>query len=515
MTVIDTSLQQDSFFNTGIENGLTGPGMNERIRRLRRISVETKESLSIERAIITTRFFRENEGKYSVPMMRALNFMELCRHKTIYIGSDELIVGERGPKPKSVPTFPELTCHSTDDFHVLNTRDQQSYFISQEDIDTYSREVIPYWKGRTMRERIFNHVPAEWKAAYEAGMFTEFMEQRAPGHTALDGKIYRKGMLDFKRDIADQIRQLDFLNDPEATDKLEELQAMGVSCDAVIVFAGRHAALAEEMAKNETDARRAAELRIIAEVCRYVPAHAPRNFWEAIQMYWFVHLGTITELNGWDAMNPGHFDQHLLPFYERGLADGTLSREAAKELLSCFWIKVNNHPAPPKVGITARESGTYNDFTNINIGGLKADGSDAVNEVSYLLLEVAEELHILQPGNSVHISAGTPDRFLHAACRVIRRGYGFPSVFNPDIYIKELLRQGKSLHDAREGGCSGCIEVGAFGKEAFLLTGYLNVPKILEVTLNNGTDPLTGRKAGPETGDPLNFRVILSCTMHF
>jgi trans-4-hydroxy-L-proline dehydratase len=482
------------------------PGMNDRIRRLRRLSVETKESLSIERALITTRFFRENEGKFSVPMMRALNFMELCKHKTIYIGEDELIVGERGPFPKSVPTFPELTCHSVEDFHVLNTREQQNYSIAQEDIDTYEREVIPYWKGRTMRERIFSHVPQEWKSAYEAGLFTEFMEQRAPGHTALDGKIYRKGMLDFKREINEQIDSLDFLNDPEATDRLEQLRAMAVSCDAVVIFAERHAALAEKMAVTQKKPQHVAELKKIAEVCRRVPAHAPRDFWEAIQMYWFVHLGTITELNGWDAMNPGHFDQHLRQFYENDVAEGKLTRSEAKELLSCFWIKVNNHPAPPKVGITARESGTYNDFTNINIGGIQPDGSDAVNEVSYLLLEVAEELHILQPGNSVHISAKTPDRFLNAAVKVIRRGHGFPSVFNPDVYVEELLRQGKSLQDAREGGCSGCIEVGAFGKEAFLLTGYLNVPKILEITLNNGTDPLTGKKAGIKTGNPSEFK---------
>ena len=222
-------------------------------------------------------------------------------------------------------------------------------------------------------------------------------------------------------------------------------------------------------------------------------------------MYWFVHLGTITELNGWDAMNPGHFDQHLNPFYEKEIAAGTLTRDEAKELLSCFWIKVNNHPAPPKVGITARESGTYNDFTNINLGGVKRDGSDGSSEVSYIMLGVVEELHILQPGNSVHISAKTPDRFLHAAARVIRQGHGYPSIFNPDIYILEMLRQGKTLEDAREGGCSGCIEVGAFGKEAYLLTGYLNVPKILEVTLNNGLDPVTGKVAGTETGDPRNF----------
>jgi trans-4-hydroxy-L-proline dehydratase len=482
-----------------------GPGMNERIQRLRKLSVETQESLSIERALITTKFYKENYGKYSEPVMRALNFLEICKKKTIYIGDDELIVGERGPAPKSVPTFPELTCHSVEDFHVLNTRDQQRYTIPKEDIDTYAKEVIPYWEGRTMRERIFSHVPGEWKRAYEAGVFTEFMEQRAPGHTALDGKIYRKGMLDFKKDIKAQIDSLDFLNDAEATAKLEELKAMDISCDAAIVFAERHAEMADEIAKTETNPQRVDELKRIAGVCRWVPANAPRNVWEAIQMYWFVHLGTITELNGWDAMNPGHFDQHLAPFYQKEIENGTLTRETAKELISCFWIKVNNHPAPPKVGITARESGTYNDFTNINIGGVKSDGTDGVSEVSYIMLEVIEELHILQPGNSVHIAKVTPDKFVHAAIHLIRQGHGYPSVFNPDTYIQEMVNQGKSLQDAREGGCSGCIEVGAFGKEAYLLTGYLNVPKILEITLNNGIDPLTGKVAGIETGDPKSF----------
>ena len=481
-------------------------GMNDRIKRLRKESFEAEPSLSIERALIETAFYKENYGKYPIPVLRAMNFYEICKKKTIYIGEGELIVGERGPKPKAVPTFPELTCHSVEDLHVLNTRELQRYTISQEDIDTYEREVIPYWKGRTQRERIFGHVPHEWRAAYEAGLFTEFMEQRAPGHTAMDGKMYKTGLLDVKARIEGELAKLDFLNDPESTDKQEELQGMAISCDAAILFAERHADLAEKMAAECEDPVRKAELLRIAEVCRWVPAHAPRDFWEAIQMYWFVHLGTITELNGWDAMNPGHFDQHLAPFYEKGLADGTLTRDKAKELISCFWIKVNNHTAPPKVGITAKESGTYNDFTNINLGGVKADGTDGTSEVSYIMLEVLEELHILQPGCSIHISTVTPDRFLHAGCRVIRQGHGYPSVFNPDTYIAELLRQGKSLQDAREGGCSGCIEVGAFGKEDYLLTGYLNVPKVLEVTLNNGMDPVTNTKVGLETGDPRNFK---------
>ncbi|MCU4173817.1 glycyl radical protein [Marinilabiliaceae bacterium N1Y90] len=480
--------------------------MNPRIQRLRKLSFDAEPSISIERALHQTAYYKAHNGKHSIPVMRALTFLDHCEKKTIYLGDDELIVGERGPIPKAVPTFPELTCHSVEDFHVLNTRDQQRYTISQEDIDTFEKEVIPYWEGRTQRERIFNHVPTEWKQAYEAGLFTEFMEQRAPGHTTLDGKIYKKGMLDFKTEIKAHLDSLDYMSDADANNKAEQLKAMDISCDAAIVFAERHADLAEEKARTESDEKRKTELLKIAETCRWVPANAPRNFYEAVQMYWFVHLGTVTELNGWDAMNPGHFDQHLTPFYEKEIAEGTLTREEAKEIICCMWIKVNNQTAPPKVGITAKESGTYNDFTNINIGGLKSDGSDGVSDVSYIMLEVVEELHLLQPGSSVHISHKTPDKFLNEACKVIRQGHGYPSVFSPETYITEMLGMGKSLQDAREGGCSGCIEVGAFGKEAYVLTGYLNVPKIFEVTLNNGIDPVTGKVAGCESGDPRSFK---------
>ena len=489
-----------------IKNPACDGGMNDRIRRLRQQSVETPATLTIERALIETAFYKENYGKYPVPVLRAKNFYEICAKKAIYIGDDELIVGERGPRPKAVPTFPELTCHSVEDLRVLDTRDLQAYHISQEDIDTYAREVIPYWEGKTQRERIFGHVSKEWEDAYHAGVFTEFMEQRAAGHTAMDGKMYHTGLLDLKERIRARIAALDYINDPEATDKQQELEAMSISCDAAILLAERHAALAEEMAAATLDPVRRAELEKIADVCRWVPAHAPRDLWEAIQMYWFVHLGTVTELNGWDSMNPGHIDQHLYPFYQKGLEDGTLTRDKAKELLSCLWIKFNNQPAPPKVGITARESGTYNDFTNINIGGVDREGRSGVNELSYMMLEIQEELHELQPGLSIHIAENTPDEFLEAGIKVIRLGHGYPSVFNPDTYVQELVRQGKTLEDAREGGCSGCIEVGAFGKEAYLLTGYLNTPKILEITLNNGVDPETGKKLGLETGDPRAFK---------
>ena len=206
-------------------------GMNERIKRLRQQSIEMPTTLSIERALIETEFYRKNYGTMPTPVLRARNFYEICQKKTLYIGDDELIVGERGPLPKAVPTFPELTCHSVEDLHTLNGRELQRYTISQEDIDTYAREVIPYWEGRTQRERIFSHVSKEWEEAYHAGVFTEFMEQRAGGHTAMDGKMYQRGLLDCKALIAQTLNELDFINDPEATDKQKTLPVLIVIHD--------------------------------------------------------------------------------------------------------------------------------------------------------------------------------------------------------------------------------------------------------------------------------------------
>lgn len=482
--------------------------MNERIQRLRDESFDTKPSICIERALLETDFYRENGGKLSMPVMRASNFKHLCEKKTLYIGADELIVGERGSRPKATSTFPELTCHTKSDLEILNVRAQQSFTVKPEEIEEYVQKVESYWRGRSMRDKLFARMPEEWTKLYEAGTFTEFGEQRALGHTSLDGLIYEKGMLDIKRDIAAARDALDFIGDPEATEKDAQLQGMDIACDAVIVFANRHADLAEEMARKETDKKRVAELLKIAEVCRHVPANAPRTFREAVQMYWFVHLGTITELNGWDAMSPGHLDQHLGRFYEQDVAAGTLTRDDAKELLGCLWVKVNNTPAPPKVGVTAAESGTYNDFTNINLAGLKKDGSDGSNEVTYICLELFDELRLLQPQGNIQVSERTPDKVIRAAAKVFRNGMGYPSVFNADMVIQEQMRVGKTLEDAREGGTSGCIETGCSGKEAYLLHGYLNTPKLLEYALTNGVCLMTGKQVSIQTGDPAEFKTF-------
>jgi len=483
--------------------------MTERIIMLRKQSTQTRPFISDERALLVTRFYQSKAAEnVSVPVRRALAFRYILENKKICILDGELILGERGPSPQAAPTYPEICVHSQQDLEILHSREKVPFTSEPKTRKVYADIIAPYWKGKAIRDKIFNELPEEWKTAYNAGVFTEFMEQRAPGHTVLDDKIYRKGMNDFMSEIHKQQKKLDFKNDPDAINKNEELKAMAIAAEALIMFANRHAIELENLAKSENSNIRKTELTEMARICRNIPANAPHTFHEALQYYWFVHIGVITEVNPWDSFNPGRLDQHLLPFYRNEIADGSLTEKKAKEFLQAFWIKFNNHPAPPKIGVTAKESNTYTDFTLINLGGVKSDGTDAVNELTYLILDVIEEMRLLQPGTMVQVSKKNPDQYLRRFLKIIKTGYGQPSVFNTDAIIQEMLRVGKSITDARNGGASGCVETGAFGKEAYILTGYFNLPKVLEITLNNGFDPGTKRAIGLQTGDPSTFKTF-------
>jgi formate C-acetyltransferase len=483
--------------------------MNERIKKLRAQSRNAIPYISLERALLITEFYKTGAAhKFSAPVARAKAFKYLMENKKICINAGELIVGERGPEPKATPTYPEVCCHSLQDLDILNTRKKISFKVSEDTRQKTEETIIPFWKGRSIRDKIFSQVDNAWIDAYESGIFTEFMEQRAPGHTVVGKNIWKKGFFDFKQEIKESIKKLDFYNDPEAFNKREQLRAMDIAADAIINFAQRHAQEARRLATIESNEIRKKELEKIADICSHVPTYAPRTFWEALQHYWFIHLGVITEYNTWDSFNPGRLDQHLFPFYKNDVANDVLTKEDIYELLQAFWVKFNNQPAPPKVGVTAEESNTYTDFCNINIGGLSEDGSDGVNEMSYILLDVIEEMRIVQPSSNVQISNKTPDEFLNRALEIIKTGFGQPSVFNADAIIQELTKQGKSLIDARNGGASGCVESGAFGKEAYILTGYFNLVKILEITLHNGFDPITKKQIGLKTGDPTSFETF-------
>ena len=480
--------------------------MNERIKRLRDESVATKPYIDTERAELLTEFYRDNGNhKYSAPVFRALAFKHILENKTISIGEGELIVGERGKAPKATPTFPELCCHSISDLEMMDGRERTPFKVDEPAKKVYREEIIPFWEGKSMREKLFEAMDPEWHAAFEAGIFTEFMEQRSPGHAVLDDKIYRTGLNGFKARMKTKLDSLDFHIDMKAYGKQEQLKAMMIAADAMISYSHRYVDEAKRLAIIEGDSKRKKELERIADVCSRVPEEPPRDFWEALQTYWFYHLGVVTELNTWDSFNPGRIDQHWNGFYQRDLVNASLDRKGAKELLEAFWVKFNNQPAPPKTAITEEQSGTYQDFALLNVGGIKPDGSDAVNDLSYLILDVVKEMKLIQPSACIQVSNVNPDGFLKHALYVVKEGFGQPSIFNTDVIIKEFLHAGKSLADARAGGPSGCVTISGFGKESCTLTGYMNWPKILELALHDGVDPSTGRQVGLTAGDHGGF----------
>lgn len=485
--------------------GMKERGMNDRIKRLRKESMETQPHIYMERAVLETEAYKMYEGTVSVPELRALVLKHFFSNKTITIGKDELIVGEKGDGPQSAPTFPELCCHTVQDMHNMNDRKIINFTATEQDVKTQEEMIIPYWEQRSMRKKILDSMTDEWREAYAAGIFTEFMEQRGPGHTVGSEKIFEKGYLDYQNDIKEAISKLDFMHDPEAIDKKNQLNAMSICCDAIMILGKRYAELARKMADECGDENRKKELLQIAANCDVVPAHKPQTFYQAIQHYWFTHLAVTTELNPWDAYSPGHFDQHLGPFYAKDAEDGTITRDQALELMECLWVKFNNQPAPPKVGITLKESSTYTDFCNINTGGITPEGEDGVNDVSYIILDCMDEMRLVQPNSNVQISRKNPQKFLKRACEIAREGWGQPAFYNTEAIIQELMNAGKSLADARKGGCSGCVETGAFGNEAYILQGYFNLPKIFELTLFNGVDQMTGKQLGPQTGDARDF----------
>ncbi|EIW19221.1 pyruvate formate-lyase PFL [Pelosinus fermentans B4] len=253
-------------------------GMNERIRKLRNQSLTVEPHLSIERARLVTEAYEKHLGTVETPILRALTFQHIMENKTLCINEGELIVGEKGEQPQYAPSFPELCCHTEEDLEVMDQRDKIFFKVDDAAKKLQKEKIIPFWEKRSMRKNILDQMSAEWLACYESGIFTEFMEQRGPGHTVADGKMYTKGFLDSKAEIQEQIKALDFLEDPLAYEKKSQLEAMALCCDAIVTYGERYAQYAKAMAHNETDENKKAELLEIAVNCQVVPAHKPETF---------------------------------------------------------------------------------------------------------------------------------------------------------------------------------------------------------------------------------------------
>jgi formate C-acetyltransferase len=456
-----------------------------------------------ERAVLATRAYAQTEGQ-PITIRRAQMMWHILDGISVVIRDGELIVGCKTPAILGSPLYPEVASDWVEkELDAIARREEAPFYLSDETKNALLTEVFDYWRGKQVYNRIIEVLPSEVQRATDEGVFFHYYLNRSIGHITVDyERVLKKGFLGLKAEVADELKKINY-EDRGCLKKIHLLRAMAICCDAAIRFAERYAEAAAQLASAESDPVRRAELEKISEICRWVPAHPARIFHEALQSFWFVHLILNLETNSY-AIGPGRFDQYVYPYYQADIDAGRLTREQAWELLACLWIKFNELTVV-KEGGTAKASTTYADFQNLNLGGQTAEGLDATNELSYLCLEVTSQLKLPQPQTSVLISEKTPDRFLLKACEVIRMGFGLPAVFNDDEKVQALLHKGKTLKDARLGGINGCVELNVQGKDNMASSGYLNMPKCLELALNDGINPVTGTRLGPKTGNPRDF----------
>jgi pyruvate formate-lyase/glycerol dehydratase family glycyl radical enzyme len=477
--------------------------LSPRVQRLLGNFYAARPEVFAERSVLATRAYAETEGQ-PIAIRRAKMMWCVLDGVTVLIRDGELVVGCKTPAILGSPLYPEVACDWVEEeLETIALRNEAPFYIGDETKETLRTEVFDYWRGKQVCNRIVEVLPSEVQQATDAGLFFHYYLNRTIGHITVDyQRVLEKGFLGLKADVEDELKKINY-EERGCLKKLHLLQAMSICCDAAIRFAERHAEEAERLAAVESDPVRRAELEQVAEICRRVPAHPARTFHEALQSFWFVHLILNLETNSY-AIGPGRFDQYIYPYYRADTDAGQLTQEQAWELLACLWIKFNELTVV-KEGGTAKASTTYNDFQNLNLAGQTVEGRDATNGLSYLCLDVTGRLKLPQPQISVLISEKTPDRFLMKADEVIRLGFGMPAVFNDDEKVQALLHKGKTLEDARLGGINGCVELVVQGKDNMASSGYLNMPKCLELALNNGIDPLTGTQLGPQTGDPCDF----------
>jgi len=480
--------------------------ISERNRRLKDAYLkDLVVQVSAERSHLFTEYFRKSDGEPPA-LRRARAFRHVLENKTLVIHNHELIVGSSTPYVRGCNAYPEFAVGwIKNEVDRLDERENQKLRIAPPDRQALLEDTA-YWTGKCIQDRSTAMWEEVWgdkvEDAIQARAFHELVSwpqgRFAPGYA----RIMQKGLAGIIADAQEKLRGL-LVATHDDLEKKNFWEAVVISCQAVIDFARRHARLAREMARTETDPQRRQELEAIAAACEWVPENPPRTFREAVQAFWFAHLAVQLENNS-AGYSPGRVDQYMYPFYDRDLAEGTLSRDQAGELLGCLWVKF--------VELDRFRSASYTQlsqsmFQNITTGGETAEGRDATNDLSYLILEVTEQMRLPQPTLSLRYFDGLSERFLLRALEVCRDwGAGMPAWFNDKAALAILPHYGVPLREARNFVAIGCVEMGIPGGSPLLLgSGFLSLAKTLELTLHNGRDPLTGKQVGPATGDPRTF----------
>jgi len=477
--------------------------LTSRLERLKQKIVYARPEVYAQRAHLVTEAYKAHANERP-EIQKAWAMNEVFRQTTIQIDEDELIVGCKTPTALGSPLYPEFNVDWLEkEIDTLSQRYETAFDISESNKQTVKEEVIPFWKGRTVYDRILPNVPEQAMVAADAGALFHYYLNRSIGHFNPNYEtIIKEGLQGLRHKVATAL----IGTGSSDVAKKSFYEALLIVIDAVSAFARRYSDLAEKMAQDCSDPVRKSELLQIAQNCRRVPEYPAETYWEALQSFWFIHLMLNLESNSY-ALSPGRFDQYIHPFYKKDLAAGSVTTETGQELLNCLWVKFAELTVVKEAG-TAKASNTYADFQNLNVGGLKADGSDGVNSISYMCIEAQSTLMLPQPQLSCLISTKSPHLFLLKACELARIGTGMPAMFNADEIVLSLVAKGKSLEDARNGGINGCVEITGQGNDQMASSGYINLVKCLELALNDGVDMRTGTVLGPKTGTTDHFTSI-------
>lgn len=490
-----------------IAKGFSKP--TARVERLKQAVYDATPVLEVERLILVTKAYQESANLS--PVMRRAKMMEkLLNNMHITIRDDELIVGSVTEHPRSSEIHCELSLEwLVDELDTISTRPTDPYYVSEES-KKIIRSLAPYWEGKTNSEYALSLMSHECIAAMEHGVYDPGSYLYGGiGHSQVDyGRILERGFEGVIEDCEAELAKLD-RSDPECIKKEQFYKALMITYTAAINFAHRYARKAEEMAEEETNPVRKAELLQIAKNCQHVPQYGARNFYEAIQAFWFVHCIIRIENNGY-SYSPGPFDRYMYPFYKN---DSEISEEFVQELLDCLYVKFNDS-ATCRDKITAQAFAGYGMFEQVALSGMDEKGNDLTNDVSYLCLNAAAHVQMPQPSNGVRISNQTPDEFLYRVCEVVRLGFGQPAIFNDEVIIEAMMNRGIPLEVARTYSPSGCVEPTiAHFYDGWHSPAFFNLAKVLEITLNNGMDK--GEQIGPKTGDVTTFTSMDDFTRAF
>lgn len=468
--------------------------LTPRMRAFREEMLDERPYIDAERAVLATQAYRAHQNQPNV-MKRALMLEKILDNMTIYIEDKTLIVGNQATKNRNAPIFPEYTMEFVlNELDTFEKRDGDVFYITEE-TKRQLRDLAPFWENNNLRARGEALLPDEVQVYMETGLFgMEGKLNAGDAHLAVNyERVLSVGLAGYEERVRACRAALD-LTDPDAIDKNVFYKAVLVVIAAVRRFAARYAALAREMAEAEKDEEHAAELRRIAETCERVPYEPARSFREAVQSVWFIQLILQIESNG-HSLSYGRFDQYMFPYYEADIASGAITRDEALELLTCLWIKTLSVNKVRSQAHTFSSAGSPM-YQNVTIGGQTTDKKDAVNDLSFLVLQSVAQTRLTQPNLTVRYHAGLNKKFYDECVEVMKLGFGMPALNNDEVIIPSFIKWGVAEEDAYNYSAIGCVETAVPGKWGYRCTGmsYVNFPRMLLCVMNDGVDVTTGKR---------------------